>query len=335
MTRARVLGALLLAVVVLGSGTALAVQRQLNPSGPPGEAITVVVPKGASTQEITVLLDDAGVVGSARAFRLYLRVKGEGGFQAGTYNLRKRQSFASVLSDLEDGPDIVYDRLVLPEGLRLTQIAERVGKLPERSADKFLGAAETTRSSLQPNGVATLEGLLFPDTYLIQRGEDEAKILRRLVGSFERVAAEIDLTSAAAKLGITPYEAVIVASLVEREASVAEDRGPIARVIYNRLERDMLLQVDATVLYALGSHKTRVLFRDLEIDSPYNTYRVKGLPPTPIAVPGRAALRAALSPPTSDDLFYVVVEASGKHAFASTNAEHQRNIRLAEQRGVR
>lgn len=335
MRRALLVGLAVFIVATLGAG--ITVQRTVDPPGEPGDEIALTIPPGSSTARIAAILDEKGVVDSARAFRIYTRLKGAGPFQAGDYTLRQRASFGEIVDVLSKGPEIIQDRLTVPEGLTLDQIAERVGKLPGRSADAFMAAVESgeVRSTLQPDSVKTLEGLLFPDTYMLDRGDDEKAILQRMVTTFETVAAETGIDQAAEGGRVTPYEAVIIASLVEREARVAEDRGPIARVIYNRLERDMLLQIDATVLYALGEHKTRVLFRDLEVDSPYNTYKVKGLPPTPIAAPGRAALAAAADPPANDFLYYVVVEADGSHAFASTGAQHQANIRQAEKNGVR
>ena len=335
MRRALMIG---LAVVIVGMLAAgVTVQRTLDPPGAAGEQVAVTIPPGSSTARIAAILDEKGVVESARAFRIYARLKGAGPFQAGDYTLRQRATFGEIVDVLDRGPEIVQDRLTIPEGLTLEQIAERVGKLPGRSAEAFMDAVNSgeVRSTLQPDSVKTLEGLLFPDTYMLDRGDDEKAILERMVATFDTVAAEVGIDQAAEGGRVTPYEAVIIASLVEREARVAEDRGPIARVIYNRLDRDMLLQIDATVLYALGEHKTRVLFRDLEVDSPYNTYKVKGLPPTPIAAPGRAALAAAADPPANDFLYYVVVEADGTHAFARTGAEHQANIRQAERNGVR
>jgi UPF0755 protein len=139
-------------------------------------------------------------------------------------------------------------------------------------------------------------------------------------------------------VGISPYEAIIVASLIERETRFDDERAKVAQVIYNRLERGMKLQVDATVIYAMGrtgERNIRVLFKDLEVDSPYNTYKVTGLPPTPIAAPGRASLEAALNPEQGNLLFYVVTEESGRHSFAADSAGHAANIRKAEAAGVR
>lgn len=327
-------------VMLIGGGVgALWLQRQLNPPGR-GRPVTVEVPKGSSTDRIAAILDDEGVVGSARLFRLYVRIKGKGPFQAGSYTLHQEGSFADVVAALEAGPKSDARRLTIPEGLTLRQVAERVGQLPGRSAERFLDVAGSgaVRSRFQPPGSSNLEGLLLPETYAIGEKDDERAILERMVRSFDTVAAQAGIEDVSQGGLIDPYQAVIVASLVEREGRVPEDRGMIARVIYNRLRRGTPLQVDATVIYALGragEKDVRVLTKDLAVDSPYNTYKVQGLPPTPIASPGRAALEAAIDPPDGPWLYYVVVEPSGKHAFATTLAEHNRNIALAASRGLR
>jgi UPF0755 protein len=157
-----------------------------------------------------------------------------------------------------------------------------------------------------------------------------------MVTTFDNAAAQAGLDKVSQGGVVTPYQAVVVASLVEREAKRDVDRGPVARVIYNRLKRRMLLQVDATLLYARGEHKNRVLNEDKEIGSPYNTYKTVGLPPTPIAVPGRSAMAAAIDPPEGDFLFYVTInDCTGETVFARTNAEHERNVarRRAENPG--
>jgi UPF0755 protein len=222
----------------------------------------------------------------------------------------------------------------------LPQIAERVGKLPGRSGDRFLELAKsgTITSSLLPQGSTNLEGLLLPETYNLEPKDDEEAILRRMVESFEKTARDLGIDQAQSKVGISPYQAIVVASLIERETRFDEERPRVASVIYNRLKRGQLLQVDATVIYALGrtgERNIRVLFKDLEVNSPYNTYKVKGLPPTPIAAPGRASIEAALNPDTTPFLFYVVTETDGRHSFATTSAEHTANIRKAERNGVR
>lgn len=327
-------------VAVVGGGTVLVARRQLDPPGPPGREVTLAIPLGASTQRIGAILDERGVIPSARAFRLYTRVRGEGPFLAGEYAFRRNSSVGQAIGVLDRGPTLRFDRLTVPEGLTLPQVAERVGRLPERSAEEFLALvrAGSVRSKFQPPAVTNMEGVLFPETYNVEDKDDEARILERMVSTFDSVGDAVDLDQAQAKVGITPYEAIIVASLVERETRFDDERAKVAQVIYNRLKRGQLLQVDATVIYALGKtgdRNVRVLFEDLEIDSPYNTYRIKGLPPTPIAAPGRASLEAALNPEAGPFLFYVVTETNGRHSFATTGAEHNANIAKARRNGVR
>lgn len=314
--------------------------RQISPPGSPGAAVEIEIPQGSSASRIAGILDDGGVVTSAGVFRWYVRVTGADGFQAGIYGrgeFRQRMSMGEAVDALQAGPQIEYTRLTIPEGFTLDQIADRVGQLPGRSAEAFLELASsgTVRSKYQPEGTTSLEGLLFPDTYLVAEDETEVEILRRMVTLFEQVADELRVADGAAGHGVTAYEAIVIASLVEEEAKVADERPKMASVVYNRLERGMLLQIDASVLYALGEHKERVLFSDLEVESPYNTYKQAGLTPTPIASPGRASLEAALDPADTEYLFYVVIDENGRHAFAEDQAGHQANIAEAERRGVR
>ena len=314
------------------------VYRQMNPSGGPGEEVVLAIPAGTSTRAIAQLLEDEDIITNATIFRAYLKVRGGAPFQAGRYRLRENSSMEDVRAALSRGPEIVYERLTIPEGLRLEAIADRVDGLERLSGERFLELAKTAavRSDYQPGDVETLEGLLFPDTYQVAENEDEQVLLRRMVATFDSVAAELGYDEAAERVGVQPYQAVIVASLVEAEAKVPEDRAKIARVIYNRLQKGMPLQIDATVIYALGRHPKdgRVLYRDLEVDSPYNTYKATGLPPTPIMVPGRAALEAALHPADGDWLFYVKYEKNGAHAFSVTSEEHAQRVREARAKGV-
>lgn len=334
------LGVPALVLVLLGAAGAIWFRQQVDPRGGPKEEIVVEVPEGSSTERITEILDEKGVVGQAKLFLGFLARSKMGPFQAGSYRFRKASSFQQALDALERGPEINFDRLTIPEGLILAQVAERVGRIPGRTAGRFLEVAGSgqVRSRYQPEGSMNLEGLLLPETYNIDDADDERAILERMVGAFDDVGARVGLDQVAQGGLVTPYQAAIVASLVEREARVPEDRGMIARVVYNRLRRRMPLQVDATVIYALGKtgeKDVRVLNKDLQVDSPYNTYKVTGLPSAPIAAPGRAALEAAVDPPPGPWLYYVVVEASGKHAFATTLDEHNRNIALAQSRGLR
>ena len=211
-----------------------------------------------------------------------------------------------------------------------------MGRIRGLSAERFLAVARggTVRSKFEPPGSNNLEGLVFPDTYFVAPGDDETKVLTRMVSAFDDLATELAVQDSQARVGVSPYDTIIVASLIEREAKVDEDRAMIARVIYNRLQRHMILGIDATVEYALGQHKQQLTNQDLSINSPYNTRKFPGLPPTPIAAPGRKALEAALVPSPGPWLYYVLADASGRHAFATNIAEFERLRREAHAKGL-
>lgn len=326
------------ALLLVGGALFFWVQRQINPPGAPGQEVALRVENGMSMGDIGKILEDKGVITSSNIFRLYVKVKGSETVEAGDYTLHKKESMGTVLKILGAGARSIESPLVLtvPEGLTIKDVAAKVGELPGRSADKFLAAANSgqIKSRYQPDNVTSLEGMILPETYNFRESDDEATILRRMVEQFDQTVTDLDIARAAPKLNVTPYQAVIIASMIEREAKVPEDRGPIARVIYNRLAVPMRLQIDATVLYALGKPQDYVLFSDREINSPYNTYKIDGLPPGPIANPGRASLEAALNPTPGTWLYYVLIEANGKHAFATTNAEFNQYLAEAKRKGL-
>ena len=332
-----VLLALALTFLVLAGSGVLWVQRQVNPPGAPGERVRLTVEQGMSTSDIGSLLEREGVIANADIFKYYARLTGVTSIQAGDYTLEKKSDLSDVVKVLEGGAAKAEDeKVTVPEGLTLAEVAKVVGKMPGRSAEKFLEVANsgTIRSQYQPAGNNSLEGLILPETYFVSKGDDEAKILRKMVDSFDQLATQLNLAGAAAKFGITPYQAVIVASLVEREARVDEDRGKVARVIYNRLEAKMQLQIDATVLYALGRPQESVSFKDREVNSPYNTYQIPALPPGPIASPGRKSLEAATSPPAGNWTYYVLTDPSGKHSFTNDFREFQNLVNQCIAKGL-
>ncbi|MEA3020432.1 MAG: hypothetical protein QOI47_1956, partial [Actinomycetota bacterium] len=192
------------------------------------------------------------------------------------------------------------------------------------------------RSGFQPPNQPSMEGLLFPDTYRIEQTEDEQHVLQRMVDTFDQVAGDIGYANAQAKVGVSPYEAIIVASLVESEAKVDGDRAKIARVIYNRLQKHIPLGIDATFYYVLGESRKHTGLRqsDLAIDSPYNTRKNAGLVPTPIAVPGRASLEAALNPEPGPWLYYVIADKAGRHAFTDDYNQFLRDQQAAQKAGL-
>ena len=337
--RHRALGVFLVLLVALLVAAGLGVrwvERQIHPPGPVRGQVAITIPPGSSTGRIGQLLERKDVVADAGVFRWYVRLLSAGPFQAGDFTFRRRDDLKRVVDVLERGPDVRRDRITIPEGLTLEQIAARVGRLPGRSAETFKQVATSgkVRSQLQPPAATNLEGLLYPDTYYVTDADDETDILTRMVARFDQVAGELGYAGTPQAVGRSPYETVIVASMVEREAKVPEDRAKIARVIYNRLQRDMLLQVDATLIYGLGGGKERLLNTDLASDSPYNTYRRKGLPPTPIASAGRAALQAALAPEPGPWLYYVLADQDGRQAVAVTGADFERLRRQAQAKGL-
>ncbi len=293
----------------------------------------------SESPEIGDALEKKGVVGSSFAFQLYAKMKGAGPFQDGPYQLRTNLGVRDAVSKLEAGPQQGHTdiELTLPPGLTLQQIAQKVEEqLPGRTAAKFLEVANsgTVRSRYQPAEVTSLEGLLFPDTYLVAKSEDEEAVLRKLVENFDQKADAVGLTAGAAAVGRTPYEAVVIGSLIEREAGVEEDRPLISAVVYNRLRDGMPLQIDATLCYIKGGCQGPLSNADKEVESPYNTYKVAALPPTPISSVGEASLRAAVAPAAVPFKFYVLSDASGKHAFAETQEQHDANVQAAREKGL-
>ena len=334
MSRIRVLAlglAVLLSLVAVGG---LWVESQINPSAHPGRVVDVTIPAGSSTDSIAGRLVADRVIASSFWFRVYLRLHGGSHIDAGVYALRENDSYPGVVKALH-GPEVSRS-LAIPEGFTVGQIAQRVGALSGHSAAHFLAVADggSVRSPYEPAGSTDLEGLLFPDTYTVTPGESDAAILDQMIARFDQVASSIGLSRAPSSVGVSPYQAVIVASLIEREAKQVGDRPLVAEVIYNRLAKGMRLQIDASVLYALGPGHSSLSASDLAVSSPYNTYVVTGLPPGPIADPGRAALEAALHPSTGVYLYYVVVEPDGTEAFSPTLAGQEANIALARSRGL-
>jgi len=310
---------------------------QLDPPGSAGERVEVRIEPGWEVGRIADELADRDVIGSSFAFELYARLKGKDDIQAGTYDLRRDMGVRDALGSLGDGPRIDYLELTVPPGRWLVEVAELVGAVPGRSEDEFLVAAQngSARSKYQPAGAPhNLEGLLWPDTYRVSEEEDEIDILKQMVDEFDRRADELGLATASVE-GRTPYELIVVASLIEAEARVDGDRPLIASVIYNRLREGMPLQIDATLLYASGDPaKQSITEADQQAPDPYNTYVNVGLPPTPIGSVSQASLVAAMQPAQTEFLYYVIAGDDGHHAFAETFEEHRANIEAARAAGL-
>lgn len=304
---------------------------QLDPPGAPGATRQVEIVEGSGNEAIGKELARRDVIGSAFAFRLYARYSQAGPFLAGRFKLRERMGVRSAVAALEEVPELSYTQLALPPGLTIPVIASRVGEVPGLDAQKFLDAANSgvIRSRFQPPDVTSLEGLTWPDTYYVTEYETEEDLLRTLVATFDKRAAKAGLLDAP-----DPYRAVIIASLIQTEARLDEDRPLISAVVENRLRDAMPLQIDATLLYARGFREGPLTDADFTRDSPYNTYSVKGLPPTPISTVSAASLEAAQHPAAVTFRFYVLIDPSGKHRFADTYAEHERNVAQARALGL-
>lgn len=285
-------------------------------------SVRVEVKPGDTASDIATTLAKAGVVRSERAFREAAKADPSStSIQPGHYRLRKQMSAATALALLLDPKSRLLARVTVPEGRTATQILALLADKSGRPLPAFQAAAhDTARLGLPGYARGRLEGFLFPATYDFDPDTTPVEMLRQMVSTFREKAEAASLSSGAKAVGLTPYQVVVVASMVEREARVAEDQGKIARVIYNRLDQDYYLGVDAVVMYGLGRTRGRLSAADLAKATPYNVYRVKGLPPTPIASPGLAALRAALHPTRGDWLYYVLKDRS-RHFFTADREE--------------
>ena len=326
----KALAAIVVIIVLLAGGTLLWAQSQINPGGHRGALVSVVIPKGSSTKTIGSRLAAAGVIHNGSLFALYVRLHGYGPLYPGTYQMQRNEPYSAAIAALRAGPKILTDTLLIPEGYTVAQIADAVGKLPGLglSAQKFLAAATsgTVRSPYEPSGVNNLEGLLFPATYPVRQGETEVDLLEQMIGTFDDQVQSLGLTTAASHLGLTPYQVITVASIVEREAKLASDRPNVASAIYNRIRIGMKLGADSTQTYYLRLSNPTIQPTAAQLDqpSPYNTRTNTGLPPTPIADPGLASLQAAANPATTSYLYFVEINPDGQLGFASTNAGFDR-----------
>lgn len=288
---------------------------------------TVSIPAGASSQKIGEILAGSGLIRNQLAFRIYSKYAGLAGkLQAGDYSLNTNMSVPEIISRISGG-EVDTLTFTIPEGYNLKQIIDTLadkGLVDRGKFTELLARGNFKYDFLQgiPQGEKRLEGYLFPDTYRINKGTSEEEIINMMLARFAREITP-EFRQKAAALGLTPHQAVTLASIIEREAAKDEERPKVAAVFLNRMKKGMKLESCATVQYALGTNKTRLLYKDLQVASPYNTYKFKGLPPGPIAAPGQASLLAAVNPASVEYLFFVVSE-DGEHAFSKTLAEHNR-----------
>jgi len=316
--RARRLLAGLAAILAVAAAGAYGAFRwavgQYDAPGPLAEERALVIPRGAATAAIAEQLEAAGVVANARAFLVAAWATAEAGpLRAGEFAFPARASLRSVIETLRSGRT-VQRRLTVPEGLTVAQI---------------LALLDETEGLTGTVATPPPEGSLLPETWAYSWGDSRESLIRRMREGMERALAEAWAQRADNLPFETPREALILASIVERETGVAAERGRVAGVFVNRLRRGMPLQSDPTVIYAvtggLGVMDRPISRADLDADHPHNTYRYRGLPPTPIAAPGRASLLAAVRPEATDALYFVA-DGQGGHVFSRTLEEHNRAV---------
>jgi len=280
------------------------------------------VVKGDTLSDVADKLEAAGVIKSALVFKLQARYEGYGTqIQTGRYTFERGQEADVIFRILAAGKAVPTIAVMIPEGLTLQETAKTVAKDGGVPAANFERAARKTDyeyAFLEHPGIETTEGYLFPARYDFERGVTAPQIVDRLLGQYLVETQGLDVAEARDRLGLTEHELVTVASLIEKEAASPQEKPLVASVIYNRLDRDMPLQIDATIQYALKKPKANLSLHDLKVNSPYNTYRNKGLPPGPICSPGRDSLEAALNPEQTNYLYYVLKADGQSHFFTSS-----------------
>lgn len=279
----------------------------LRPSGP-DRTIRFQLRRGISAREIAQDLTDTGVLRHRGLFLLWVKAFGARRLRPGVYDLSSRSTGLSLYRQFIKGPPLV--KVTFPEGWMSSQMAALLESKGICPAVEFQALVNKDKR----------EGMLFPDTYYFEQETPATRVVERMVTQFQSVRPS-DLAEREKALGLKPGQALIMASLIEREARAPSERALIAGVFYNRLRKRMHLESCATVEYALGAWKPRLLYKDLQVNSPYNTYRHAGLPPGPICNPGLPSLQAALHPEVTDHLYFVA-DGQGTHRFSRDYKAH-------------
>lgn len=329
---------IILLVAIIAGGGYIYIKSALNPVSPYSKEQKIIeIPAGTSITGIASILESKGIVKDARVFKYYVKFKNESGFKAGSYQLSPSMSVSTIINHLKAGKVNPVVTITIPEGTQLKEIAQIIAKaINKPESDVFNQLNDKTYVStllakypevltndiFNSNIMYPLEGYLFPATYPFYKANltvDEV-VTVMLDKTNKVLAAYKDQIK---QKQLTTHQLVTMASLIEEEASVKADRNKISSVFYNRLQKGMPLQTDPTVLYAQGKHKERVLYQDLEVNSPYNTYKNKGLPPGPISNAGKVSIEAALFP-AQTDYYYFLAAADGSVIFSKTLEEHNR-----------
>ncbi|HKU25679.1 MAG TPA: endolytic transglycosylase MltG [Candidatus Sulfotelmatobacter sp.] len=325
----KILWLLLIAVVAAAGWLTWALMMPVQPP----QGTVVLLRPGFSTRHIAAQLKAAGVIRSQRAFILWHYYHPGRTLKAGEYLFDKPASIIEVQKRLRRG-DVFFHTVVIPEGFTMFDIARAIEAAGLGRADDFLKVARSDTilvSDIDPQA-HSLEGYLFPDTYQFSRMMTMQEMASAMVRQFRQVASQIGLLSTVPAEGATPgyrlHELVTMASIVEKETAVPEERPMVASVYYNRLDKHIALDADPSIIYAeliAGTYQGALHHADMQFTSSYNTYRHAGLPPGPIANPGRSALEAAMHPDQTD-YYYFVADAQGHHRFAKTMEEHNKNV---------
>lgn len=334
---------ILIVLIVIAAGIGYG-WNAMQPTATSDQVVPYTLKQGTSTATVADELAQNGLIKSAFAFKVYLKMKSEGSeFKAGDYEFTPGLTYDQIISKLDNAEVVVPKtmKFTIPEGYTVTQIADKLSEAGYVDRDAFMKLVDDP-SSLKlaqelkvPTGdgiLHPLEGYLFPATYDLPIESTESDIIANMLLATRTKLRSIDNLDAQLKeRNLTVHQLLTEASLVEREVVVPAERAQVAGVIDNRLKQKMKLQIDATVQYALGKQKDRLLYSDLKIDSPYNTYLHEGLPPGPIANPGLDAIKAALAPEASEYLYYVTKkDGTGGHLFAKTYQEHLKNIETSK-----
>lgn len=311
-------------LILLGAfGLRMALAEAVKPLDPQDTAIKVVtIPLGSGASSISQILEDSGIIKDSRAFRIVSKITGnDSKYKAGTYSLSPSMNAYQIMEKIKTGIS-AGNMVTIPEGYTIRQTARLLADKGIVDEAEFLQEAETgtfNQSFVEdlPAGPDRMEGFLFPETYDIPINASAHDVIQIMLNHFEKIfTPEYQVRSA--EMGYSMREIMIIASMVERESVASEDRPLVASVVYNRFEAGMPLQFDSTVQYVLGEQKDRLYYTDTGIDSPYNTYVNRGLPPGPICSPGADSIKAALYPADTNYLYFVVdPEGQGTHNFTN------------------
>ncbi len=319
-------------VVIIGTSSILSfLNRPMNRDDNTYKIVTIE--EGSSTAQIADTLQEEEIIDGTTSYKILSKLwRYDGKYKSGQYSLSPSMSKSDIAKTIISGIS-AGTMVTIPEGYTINEVADTLAEQGLVDRDDFIETLHSDVFDAQfpflqdaQKGNNHLEGYLTPETYSIPKDATSEEIITMMLSQFDSIFTEEDKKKAE-ELGYTPNEIVIIASLIEREAQVDEDRATIASVIYNRLDKGMKLQIDATIQYVLGGHKETVTIADTKMDSPYNTYLNDGLPPGPICSPGRESIEAALNPEKTDYLYYVVSEKlDGTHNFSTNYEDFQKDV---------